>query len=180
LRFVLNERKEMKDLDFNPSKSKEEFRHNYKLHDLAERAGKNLLVQWGIEFGDFGEDKRFEKLWEKGEDKPDIIINYKGTTALLDWKGKHSQTFLANTRAVKAYLRWQEKMNMPVIISFFVFDEQNNLTDRRFAILTKHNFTYSANKQWDKNKTVEFGEDLPRFTKDNLISFLLPHKIKTD
>ena len=38
----------MKGLDFRPAKSKEEFRGNYKLHDLAERTGKNLLVQWGL------------------------------------------------------------------------------------------------------------------------------------
>jgi len=170
----------MKELDFNPSKSKEEFRHNYRLHDLAERAGKNLLVQWGIEFVEFGEDKRYEKLWEKGEDKPDVLINYKGMTALIDWKGKHSQKFLANTRAVKAYLRWQEKMKMPVIISFFMFNEQGTLTDRRLAVLTKHNFVDSGDKQWDKNETVEFGNDLPKFTKENLLMFLTSEKSRTN
>ncbi len=170
----------MKELDFNPSKSKEEFRHNYRLHDLAERTGKNLLIQWGIEFHDFGEDKRYEKLWEKGEDKPDVIINYKGAVALLDWKGKHSETYIVNTRAVKAYLRWQEKMKMQVIISFFVFDDQNNLADRRFAVLNRHGFEDSENKQWDKNKTVRFGGDLPNFTKENLISVLISQKSKTD
>ncbi len=168
----------MKDLNFNPAKSKEEFRHNYRLHDLAERAGKNLLVQWGLEFHNFGEDKRYEKLWEKGEDRPDVIINYKGVTALLDWKGKHSKTFIANTRAVKAYLRWQEEMKMPVLIAFFVFDEQNNLAERRFAVLNAHKFTNSENQQWDKNKTVEFDNDLPNFTKENLVSFLLKAKTK--
>ena len=168
----------MKDLNFNPPKSKEEFRHNYRLHVLAERAGKNLLVQWGLEFHDFGEDKRYEKLWEKGEDKPDVIINYKGVTALLDWKGKHSKTFIANTRAVKAYLRWQEKMKMPVLMAFFVFDEQNYLADRKFAALNVHKFVNSESIQWDKNKTVEFEGDLPAFTKENLVSFLLHEKNK--
>ena len=163
----------MKELDFHPAKSKEEFRSNYKLHDLAERAGKNLLVQWAIDFKMFGEDKRYEKLWEKGEDKPDVIINYKGKQALLDWKGKHSKTFLVNTRAIKSYERWQIKFNIPVIIAFIVFDENNNLIDRRFAFLPVHEFVESEKTQWDKNKTVEFKEDLPKFTKENLIKYLL-------
>jgi hypothetical protein len=162
----------MEELDFHPLKSKEDFRKNYKLHDLAEQAGKNLLVQWGIDFAEFGEDKRYEKLWEKGEDKPDLIIHYKNKLALLDWKGKHSTAFLVNTRAVKAYLLWHKKMKMPVVISFLVFDEQRNLIDRRFAFLPAHEFINSKNEQWDKNKTVEFNENLPKFTKENLIKYL--------
>jgi hypothetical protein len=162
----------MKELDFDPAKSKNDFRNNYRLHDLAERVGKSLLVQWGFEFYDFGEDKRYEKLWEKGEDKPDVVLKYKGNSALLDWKGKHSKLFIANTRAVKAYLRWQDKMKVPVMISFFVFDEQNALVDRRFASLSEHEFTDSKKKQWDKNDTVQFSADLPKFTKENLLKFL--------
>jgi len=169
----------MKELDFCPAKSKEEFRSNYKLHDLAERAGKNLLVQWGIDFKTFGEDKRYEKLWEKGEDKPDVIITYKNKTALLDWKGKHTKTFLVNTRAVNAYRNWQQKMKLPVIISFLVFDEQNNLIDRRFAFLEAHKFVESKNEQWDKNKTVEFEEELPKFSKENLVSYLMSNEQRT-
>ena len=163
----------MKGLDFRPAKSKEEFRGNYKLHDLAERTGKNLLVQWGIDSKMFGEDKRYEKLWERGDDKPDVIIDYKGKQAFLDWKGKHTQTFLVNTRAIKSYERWHIKFNIPVIIAFIVFDENNNLIDRRFAFLPAHKYAESKTTQWDKNKTVEFKEDLPKFTKENLIKYLL-------
>lgn len=163
----------MEELDFSPAKSKEKFRSNYKLHDLAERTGKNLLVQWAIDFKMFGEDKRYEKLWEKGDDKPDVIIDYKGKQALLDWKGKHTKTFILNTRAIKSYEKWHNKFNIPVIIAFFIFDENNYLTDRRFAFLPVHNFIDSATEQWDKNKTVEFEEDLPKFTKENVIKYLL-------
>ncbi len=162
----------MKRLDFQPAKSKEEFRSNYKLHDLAERAGKNLLVQWGIDFKMFGEDKRYEKIWEKGEDKPDVIIDYKEKKALLDWKGKHTGTFLVNSRAINSYLRWQKKINIPVIIAFIIFDENNRLIDRRLAFLPVHKFIDSETEQWDKNKTVEFKEELPKFTKENLLKFL--------
>ncbi|MCL4549484.1 MAG: hypothetical protein M1495_13045 [Bacteroidetes bacterium] len=163
----------MKKLDFRPAKSKEEFRSNYKLHDLAERAGKNLLVQWGIEFKEFGEDKRYERLWEKGEDKPDVIIKYKNNFALLDWKGKHSKAFIVNERAAKAYLNWQKKLDIPVIIGFLLFDDEGKLIDRRFAFLEAHKFVTSEHEQWDKNKTVEFGEELPKFTKENLIKYLV-------
>ncbi len=162
----------MKELDFSPAKSKEEFRINYKLHDLAERAGKNLLVQWGIQFKAFGEDKRYEKLWEKGEDKPDIIIDYKGKQLLLDWKGKQSKAFLVNLRSIKSYEQWQKKLNIPVVIAFLVFDNQGILTDRRFAFLPIHRYAESKSKQWDKNKTVEFGEELLKFTKENLLKFI--------
>lgn len=162
----------MKELDFRPAKSKEEFRSNYKLHDLSEQVGKNLLVQWGVEFKAFGEDKRYEKLWERGEDKPDIILTSKGKSALLDWKGKRSKAFLVNERAIKSYERWRHNLNMPVIIAFLIFNEQNKLVDRRFAFLDKHQYTISEAKQWDKNKTVEFKEELPLFNKENIVLYL--------
>ncbi|MEW6654705.1 MAG: hypothetical protein AB1394_14730, partial [Bacteroidota bacterium] len=146
----------MKRLDFRPAKSKEEFRSNYKLHDLSEHVGKNLLVQWGIEFKPFGEDMRYEKLWEKGEDKPDIILTSKGKSALLDWKGKRTKAFLVNERAIKSYERWQHKLRIPIIIAFLIFNEQNKLIERRFAFLGKHKYVVSERRQWDLNKTIEF------------------------
>lgn len=162
----------MKELDFRPAKSKEEFRSNYKLHDLSEQVGKNLLVQWGFEFKVFGEDKRYEKLWEKGEDKPDIILTVKEKKVLLDWKGKRTRTFLVNERAVKSYERWKYNLNMPVIVAFLIFDEQYKLVDRRFAVLGKHKHAVSKARQWDKNTTVEFIEELPLFNKENILLYL--------
>ncbi len=114
----------MKKLDFNPHKSKEAFRNNYKLHDFAEVYGKNLLIQWGFTFHEFGKDKRYEKVWEKGQDKPDLIIEYKGKKALLDWKGKHKNVWLVNKRAVDSYFVWREKLKIPVFVCFAVLDEQ--------------------------------------------------------
>ena len=159
----------MEKLSFKPFKEKSKFRSNYKLHDHAEFHGNNLLVQWGVSFIPFGEDRRLEKLWEKGNDKPDIIIEYKGKFSLLDWKGKQSNLFLANKRAVESYIRWEEKTGMPVFLAFLVFDEKLNLSDRRIARLGFHNFRESENLQWDKNKTIMFKTDLPKFTKENLI-----------
>ncbi len=165
----------MKDLDFEPSKSKKEFHKNYKLHDLAEWHGKNLLAQWGIEYSEFGKDNRFEKVWEKGEDKPDGIIEYKGKSAFIDWKGKHKAGWLVNNRAVKAYEKWSSEFKIPVFIAFFLFDEKNILRQKRFAFLGKHNYFVSKDKQWDKNLTVEFENNLPEFDKAEILNFLL-HK----
>jgi hypothetical protein len=162
----------MKELDFSPAKSKKDFRNNYKLHDLSEQVGKNLLVQWGIDFKIFGEDKRYEKLWEKGEDKPDIILTYNGVSALLDWKGKHTRTFLVNERAINSYERWRNNLNMPAIIAFLIFDEQDKLIDRRFALLGTHEYKISETRQWDKNLTVEFNVELPLFNKENIVTYL--------
>ena len=166
----------MEDLDFQPHKSKEEFRKNYKLHDLAESYGKNLLIQWGIEFSEFGKDRRYEKVWEKGKDKPDLIISYKGKEALLDWKGKHSAKWLMNERAYNAYLEWKSKMNMPVFVSFFQFDEKDNLIENRFAVLGTHVPDKVNIKAWDGNVAVEFNNNLPGFTKSELLKCLLSPK----
>lgn len=163
----------MDKLDFNPAKSGQDFRKNYKLHDMAELAGKNLLTQWGVSFKDFGEDNRYKKVWEKGEDKPDVIISYKGKSALLDWKGKRKPFWMLNKRAITAYEKWKDIYSLPIIISFFVFDESNNLIERRFAYLPFHQYTVSAKRQWDKNETVEFDKNLPMFSKDQIIHYLL-------
>ncbi len=159
----------MKKLDFNPAKSTKNFRDNYKLHDQAEDIGLSLLVQWGFRFERFGQDKRYEKLWEKGEDKPDMIIKYNGKSVLLDWKGKKSRGWLVNERAVKSYESWERKLDVKAAICFFAFDENRNLKDRRFAIVGEHKYVVSESKQWDKNKTVEFVDKLPVFNKENLI-----------
>lgn len=163
----------MKELDFRPHKSKEEFRNNYKLHDIAEQYGKNLLIQWGIRFDIFGKDRRYEKVWEGGKDKPDLIISYKGKDALLDWKGKHSSKWLMNERAYDAYLDWKNKMNMPVFIVFFLLDEKDSLLENRFAVVGVHLPKQSKLKEWDRNRTVEFEDSLPNFSKAEILKYML-------
>ncbi len=162
----------MKRLDFQPAKSKEDFRRNYKLHDLAEYHGKNLFSQWGIDFKDYGKDRRFEKVWERGEDKPDIIAEYDDIHFLIDWKGKAKEAFWVNKRALDSYNNWSKKLNIEVVISFFIFDKRNHLKDRRFALISKHKYEISESKAWDKNEVVKFMGDLPKFTKANLIKEL--------
>jgi hypothetical protein len=72
----------MKELDFQPHKSNEDFRKNYRLHDIAESCGKSLLIQWGIKFDLFGKDRRYEKVWEK-EKTSRPFISYKGKKRYL-------------------------------------------------------------------------------------------------
>jgi len=162
----------MKSLDFQPAKSKENFRNNYRLHDLAEYHGKNLLLQWGIDFKDFGDDRRYEKVWEKGKDKPDLAAEYKNKQFLIDWKGKSKNEFWVNKRAAESYITWSKELNLPVLICFFIFDRHNQLNDRRFASLSIHQYKTIDIKAWDKNNVVKFENNLPKFSKDNLIKYL--------
>ena len=161
----------MKSLDFQPKKSTQKFRSNYKLHDLAEFHGKNLLVQFGFDFHAFGEDRRYEKVWEKGEDKPDALIDYNGKKLLLDWKGKHKSKWIVNERAIRSYEKWSRELKIPLMIAFFVFDNEDKLTDRRFAILSLHQYKVQTKREWDKNKTVRFPDDIPVFNGANIMKF---------
>ena len=162
----------MKNLDFNPSKTTADFRNNYKLHDIAEFNGKNLLLQWGFRCTDFGEDNRYKKVWEKGADKPDVIISYKDKSALLDWKGKRGAKWLVNERAIKSYKKWSEEFGLPIIVAFFVINNENKIVKRNFAVLNLHSHAVSKDKQWDKSTTIEFQKDIPEFTKANLLKVL--------
>lgn len=162
----------MEELNFKPYKSKKSFRNNYKLHDLAEEAGKNLLVQWGINFTEFGKDKRYEKVWESGNDKPDLIIEMGTKDVFLDWKAKSKPKWLMNKRAADAYCKWSKSKNRQVVIVFLVFDELKILIERRFALLNFHKYIESPSEQWDKNKTIEFVDELPVFNKANLYNLL--------
>jgi len=159
----------LKELDFRPYKSKEKFRANYHLHDLAETVGKNLLTQWGIDFKPFGEDNRFTRVWEKGDDKPDMIISHQGKDAFLDWKGKHSEKWLMNKRAAVSYKHWGEKFSIPVFICYVIFNNENILQDVRFVNLAVHQYQNAQEKAWDKNEVVVLLEPPPSFTKANLL-----------
>ena len=111
-------------------------------------------------------------MWEKGEDKPDLVLEYKGKNAFLDWKGKHKPAWLVNKRAALSYEKWRRKYNVSVFVAFAVIDDNGELTDFRIASLVHHKYTDSEKKEWDKNLTVRFLEDLPQFTKPSLLKFL--------
>jgi hypothetical protein len=159
-------------LDFDPQKSKEEFKKNYRLHDRAETYLKNLFIQWGIKYSSFGKDKRNERVWENGRDKPDLLIKYKGKKALLELKSKHDPVWLINKRAIEAYEEWKKKLKFPLFIVFFVFNQRESLLEIRIADTDVHHYIESEEKEWDQNITVEFEKDLPVFTKVTLLKYL--------
>jgi hypothetical protein len=78
-----------------------------------------------------------------------------------------------NERAYKSYLDWKNKMNMPVFVAFFLFDEKESLINNHLAVIGIHQSKISSTKEWDKNKTVEFDNSLPTFTKSEIIKYLL-------
>ena len=64
--------------------------------------------------------------------------------------------------------------NLSIIkIVFFVFNNNGEIQDRRIAFLGKHSYILSKDKQWDKNKTIEFKNDIPVFNKVSFINNLL-------
>lgn len=160
----------MKNLDFSTKYISDISRIDYNLHGLAENMGKNLLIQWGIKYKSFKHNKMYKKVWQKGKNKPDVLITYRSKSALLDWNGRHLNNWIINKKAVDSYFIYADKLKIPVVICFFVFDDEGILTDRRFAFLSKHNYIEIKAKHWNKNKTVEFKKKLPVFTKENLLN----------
>ena len=90
----------------------------------------------------------------------------------MDWKGKHGSTWLVNERAVKSYEKWSTEFKLPLVVAFFVIDKERKILKRKFAVLNIHSHKLSTNKQWDKNRTVEFEKDIPDFTKANLLKYI--------
>jgi len=89
-------------LDFNSVKTKSKFLENYRLSDKAARMGDELLKANGLEPVPFGEDRRNERVWEAGKDKPDRKVLSGGrAVALVDWKGKSKDYWMINERAYK-------------------------------------------------------------------------------
>jgi hypothetical protein len=78
-----------------------------------------------------------------------------------------------NERAYQSYLAWKNKMNMPVFIAFFLLDEKGGLLETRVATIGAYTPTQSKSKEWDKNKTVEFDESLPAFSKAEILKYML-------
>jgi len=163
----------MKKLDIDPFKSKEAFRKNYELHDKAAKYGEELLTQWGFNFQEFGRDKRHERVWEKGEDKPDLILIYENKNiALLDWKAKRTSQLIINKRAYDSYKSWMEKFNLPVLIAFCFFDKEEKIEKFELVNIANAKITQKREKVWDKNIVVEFQSKTISFTKENILKSL--------
>ena len=141
----------MKELDFNPIKSKRKFLENYELSDRAAQMGDEMLLKNGFTPVPFGEDKRNERVWEVGKDKPDRKILKDGREiALVDWKGKSKDYWMINERAYNGYLEWSSKLKLPIYVAIWSFQSGRG----KFIKLPAG--TVSKKTEWDRNPVVAF------------------------
>ena len=146
----------------NIIKTDKAFHRNYSLHDRAESEGLKVLDSYRkFKIENFGEDRRFEDVWEAGEDKPDIKITFKNKDlCLLDWKGKYSDWICINERAYNSYDRIAKSMNIPIIIAMARFEKKtNNLISFQYFILPDDNLISKKTRSWDGNIVVHFDKE---------------------
>lgn len=150
----------MKEKDFKVIKTEKEFQRNYNLHDLAEAAGTKILKAKGYSTRVFGEDRRYEAVWEAGEDKPDCFVvkssNTESNLCLLDWKGKKSDGFMINERAYNSYIKICNSIKLPLIIAMAKINNSNEITSFVYFILPNTEIVAGKKTMWDKNVVVEF------------------------
>lgn len=107
----------MRQLDFEPIKSTEEFRKNYQMHDKALGILKSYLRQRNFIIINYGPDRRNERVW--GDDKPDLIIWQNGYwLAFIDCKGHSSDKWMLNERAYNTYLNYSKIYQIPIICAW--------------------------------------------------------------
>jgi hypothetical protein len=154
-------RKPLKELDFNPIKSKRKFLENYELSDRAAQMGDEMLRKNGFTPVPFGEDRRNERVWEVGKDKPDRKILKDGReVALVDWKGKSRDYWMINERAYKGYLEWSRKLKLPVYVAIWSFESGLGKYIRLPA------GTVSKKTEWDLNPVIVFDPKVMKRWKD--------------
>ncbi len=124
---------------------------NYELSDRAAKMGDELLRANGFDPVPFGEDRRNERVWEVGKDKPDRKIVKDGREiALLDWKGKGKDYWMINLRAYNGYLAWSIKFRLPIYVAIWSFESDQG----KFIRLPAG--TLSKRTEWDRNAIVKF------------------------
>ena len=113
--------------------------------------GDDMLRNHGFDSDPFGEDRRNERVWEVGKDKPDRKISKDGREiALVDWKGKSKDYWMINERAYNGYLEWSSKLKLPVYVAIWSFKSGQG----KFIMLPGGNV--SKNTEWDRNAVVIF------------------------
>ena len=157
----MGSRNPLKKLEFDPVKSKRRFLENYELSDRAARMGDEMLWKNGFDPVPFGEDRRNERVWEEGRDKPDRKILKNGREiALVDWKGKSKDYWMINERAYNGYLGWSSKLKLPVYVAIWSF--QTGLG--KFVKLPAG--TVPKKTEWDRNAVVVFDPKIMKAWKD--------------
>lgn len=146
--------------DFDVRKTEKDFLRNYDLHDIAENEGNRVLRDLGYELHQFGEDRRYERVWEAGNDKPDKIVTKKNDTkeiCLLDWKGKkYTREYMMNERAFKSYMRISKSMDLPVVVCMARIN--GIILDFVYFILS-NDIVIERKKAWDDNIVVILSND---------------------
>jgi hypothetical protein len=113
--------------------------------------GDDMLRKNGFDPVPFGEDRRNERVWEVGKDKPDRKVVKSGREiALLDWKGKSRDYWMINQRAYNAYLQWGIKLKLPVYVAIWSFQSKMG----KFAKLRSG--LVSTATEWDLNAVIMF------------------------
>jgi hypothetical protein len=155
----------MKKLDFEVIKTTEIFEKNYTLHDIASEIGDKVITTSGFIVKEFGKNRRYERVWEAGEDKPDrIIFKDNKPIFLLDWKAKTRYNYIMNERAYNSYMDASRKLGIPCWVIFFVINiREKKVEDIRCIELNKAK-VIERYKEWDGNIVI-------RFCEDELISF---------
>lgn len=144
----------MEELNFKPKKTKEEFLNNYVLHDIAKKIGEQELKNRGFDLCDYGEDRRGEKVWEAGKDKPDAIIKYLGKElCLIDWKGKNKGDSMGiiNVRAFYSYCKISEEKKLPVYLCVYIGIKQ----ELKFVQLFREMDKIEKKTNHDKNQVYD-------------------------
>src|SRR5207245_8896608 len=101
--------------DLNPITSKRKVQENDERSDRAAQMGDEMLRKNGFTPLSFGEDRRNERVWEVGKDKPDRkILKDNREIALVDWKGKNKDYWMINERASTGDLGWSSKLKLPI------------------------------------------------------------------
>ncbi len=156
----------MEGRDFRVIKSGEQFLRNYKLHDKSESIGCKILNNYGYATIPFGEDRRYEKVWEAGKDKPDCFIIKKEDPdkrklCMLDWKAKRSDSYKINERAYKSYIEIIGKINLKCIIAVAVFKKEA-VSSFKYFLLPDEDLIQKRKREWDGNYTVIFDPERAR------------------
>lgn len=113
--------------------------------------GDDMLRENGLDPIPFGEDRRNERVWEAGKDKPDRKIVRAGRDiALLDWKGKSRDYWMVNQRAYDAYMKWGAKLRLPVYVAIWSFETNTG----KFIKLPAGRV--SKTTEWDRNPVIIF------------------------
>jgi hypothetical protein len=113
--------------------------------------GDEMLRKNGFDTVPFGEDRRNERVWEVGKDKPDRkILKDAREIALVDWKGKSKDYWMINERAYNGYLNWGNKLKLPVYVAIWSFQSgQGKFTELPAGKVSK-------TREWDRNAVVLF------------------------